>query len=164
MWIYYSRKLRDEGRLAGSPSVDENVRCYVISAVDIFEGITRQQKRVNPPNLVRRVIISNIIYSRYKSYACPIIHGVRSLMSYTSALTAVAKRSMQCAQTITHAHNQKEDGVTIARPCRFAVLALHFLALRACLHRFIVGNAPLHERTGKPERSTWRAHSIIIIR
>jgi hypothetical protein len=43
--------------------------------------------------------------------------------------------------------------------CRFALLALHFLALWACLHRFIVRSAPPYERTGKPERSTWRAHS-----
>ena len=59
--LLYSRKLRDEGRFAGRPSVDENVRCYVISAVDLFDGITRQQKRFNDPNLVRRIVISNTI-------------------------------------------------------------------------------------------------------
>ena len=78
--LLHSRKLRDEGRFAGRPSVDENVRCYVISAVDLFDGITRQQKRFNDPNLVRNTIILDIEYLNdilsYALEACPNIHGV----------------------------------------------------------------------------------------
>ena len=55
------------------------------------------------------------------------------------------------AQTPLRATSRaKEGGVAPTCLCRFALLALHFLA---CLHRIIVRSAPPYERTGKPERS-----------
>ena len=66
MLLYDSRKLRDEGVFfAGRPSVDENVQCYLISSVDIFESIPRQQKCVNPPNLDEKLSFATL-HPRYR--------------------------------------------------------------------------------------------------